>query len=68
MYVGMTNNLRRRFDEHNNGKERTTKSYAPFEIIFVEGFGTRMAARRREKYLKSGVGKEYIKREVLKLK
>ncbi|NWF87891.1 MAG: hypothetical protein HXY50_00350, partial [Ignavibacteriaceae bacterium] len=40
---------------------RTTKPYAPFELVHSEIFPTRTEARDREKYLKSGVGKEFLK-------
>ena len=61
IYVGLTSDPERRIIEHNALKERTTRSYAPFETILVEEFGTRVEARKREKYLKSGIGKEYLK-------
>jgi putative endonuclease len=59
IYVGMTNNLKRRLHEHNAGQNQSTKAYRPFSIIFVEEFENRGAARRKEKYLKSGIGNEY---------
>ena len=61
IYVGLTSNLERRFSDHTNGLNRTTKPYAPFVKLFAETFKTRQEARNREKYLKSGIGKEYIK-------
>lgn len=61
IYVGLTNNLKRRFRQHNDKKEKTTRAYAPFKILFTEEFMTRMEAREKEKYLKSGSGKEYLK-------
>ena len=61
IYVGLTNNSERRITEHNYKKEKTTRFYAPFETILIEKYNTRIEARRREKYLKSGVGKEYLK-------
>ncbi|MBP9803140.1 MAG: GIY-YIG nuclease family protein [Candidatus Pacebacteria bacterium] len=61
IYVGLTNNLDRRFSEHNNGKNKTTKPYKPFKIIYTEKFETRIEARVKEKYLKSGIGKEFLK-------
>jgi putative endonuclease len=61
MYVGLSNDYERRIREHNNGYERTTKPYRPFELILIEEFSTRPEARQREKYLKSGVGKAYLK-------
>jgi putative endonuclease len=61
IYVGMTNNLERRMKEHNGGENRTTKPYRPFVQILTEEFNSREEARKREKYLKSGIGKEYLK-------
>lgn len=56
IYVGLTNNLERRLREHNSGSNKTTKPYIPFELIITESFNTRIEARVREKYLKSGIG------------
>ncbi len=61
IYVGLTDNLERRLSQHNLGYNRTTKPYAPFTLIWSEIFETRPEARVREKYLKSGVGKEFLK-------
>ena len=62
IYVGLTDNLERRISQHNSGKSKTTRPYAPFVLIHSEQFDTRMEARQREKYLKSGVGKEFLKK------
>jgi putative endonuclease len=61
IYVGLTSNLAQRLKRHNNGYESTTKAYRPFKLIYTETFETRPEARTREKYLKSGVGKEFLK-------
>jgi len=61
IYIGLTNNPRRRIAQHNEGRERTTRSYAPFRILLIERFNSRQEARRREKYLKSGIGREYLR-------
>ena len=61
IYVGLTDNIQRRMAEHNGEKEKTTRAYAPFKAILIEKYDSRMAARKREKYLKSGAGKEYLK-------
>jgi len=61
IYVGLTNNPQRRIGQHNDGKERTTNPYKPFQTILLEKYPNRNEARKREKYLKSGVGKEYLK-------
>lgn len=61
LYIGLTNNFERRFKQHNEGQNRTTKPYAPFVLVLKETFPDRNRAREREKYLKSGIGKEYLK-------
>ncbi len=61
IYVGITDNLVRRFYEHNSGKNKTTKPYRPFKLIFSETHSSRYEARIREKELKSGFGKEFLK-------
>ena len=61
IYVGLTSNLKERIRRHNKGYEKTTKPYRPFKLIYSEVFETRKDARSREKYLKSGVGKEFLK-------
>lgn len=54
IYVGMTDNLERRLNEHNRGKNRSTKAYKPFTLIYNKNFETRLEAREHEKMLKSG--------------
>ncbi|MEQ8628851.1 GIY-YIG nuclease family protein [Ekhidna sp.] len=61
IYVGLTNNLERRLSEHNGGKNKTTRPYRPFVLIHSEKFNTRIDAREKEKYLKSGIGKDFLK-------
>ena len=57
----MTSNFERRLKEHNSGQNKSTKSFVPYDVIFTEKFETRIEARQREKYLKSGSGREFIK-------
>jgi len=61
IYVGITDNVNRRIKQHNSGYNKTTKPYLPYKIILIETFNDRLEARLREKYLKSGIGKEYLK-------
>jgi putative endonuclease len=61
LYVGLTNNIARRFKEHNQGYSKITKPYRPLDLVYSEKCGDRLEARKREKYLKSGCGKEWIK-------
>ena len=60
-YVGLCADLERRLKEHNSGKTFSTKAYRPWKLFFFETYPTRIEARKREIYLKSGVGKEWIK-------
>jgi putative endonuclease len=61
VYVGLTDNLNRRIAQHNKGWSKTTKPYAPFILLHSEEFPTRLEARKREKFLKSGAGREFLK-------
>jgi len=60
-YTGCTEDLRKRFQEHNDGKVNSTKSRGPFELIYYEASLNIEDAFTREKYLKSGMGKRYLK-------
>lgn len=60
-YKGMTNDLKKRVAEYNSRRVKSTKRYAPLELIHFETFETRIEARSREKFLKSGSGREFIK-------
>ncbi|MCX2838792.1 GIY-YIG nuclease family protein [Salinimicrobium sp. MT39] len=62
IYVGLTSDLNRRFEQHNSGKERTTRKFRPFKLIFSEICSSRTEARIREKYWKSGIGKEKLRK------
>ena len=61
LYTGYTNDLRKRFKEHNEGKSFHTKFRGPFELIYYEACHSKEDARSRELYLKSGNGKRYLK-------
>ena len=52
--------------QHKLGKEKTTRPYRPFRLVLLEEFPSRTDARVREKYLKTGTGKEYIKNEIIR--
>lgn len=60
-YTGSTRNLRKRFNDHNEGKASSTKNRRPFDLIYYEACINEHDARAREKYLKSGMGKRYLK-------
>ncbi len=60
-YTGHTNDIERRLKEHNSGKTKSIKLYTPFELIYIEKYFTRADAIKRERYLKSGSGREFLK-------
>ncbi len=60
-YIGSTLNLRKRILSHNVGRNKATKNGAPWGVIYCEIGLNREDARAREKYLKSGMGRRYVK-------
>ena len=60
-YTGYTNDLGKRFEEHNRQKVFSTKGRGPFRIFYYEASINEDDAKAREKYLKSGMGKRYLK-------
>jgi len=60
-YTGITNDIDRRLREHNRKKSNTivTRNLIDFTLVYKEEAVNRIEARKREKYLKSGVGREF---------
>ena len=64
-YTGYTSNLIQRFYSHNFlSKKGFTIRYRPWEVVYVEYFNTKEEAKSREKFLKSGQGRAWIKKNV----
>ncbi len=61
LYTGSTNDLKNRFKLHNDGRVASTRYRKPFILIYYEACLNQQDARAREKYLKSGPGKFYLK-------
>ncbi|MBK8290721.1 MAG: GIY-YIG nuclease family protein [Flammeovirgaceae bacterium] len=61
LYVGITNNLNRRIKEHNLGKNRYTKAFMPWRVVYTEYLPDYANARNREKYFKSHAGKKFLR-------
>ncbi|GEM_PF-1195610 len=61
LYKGCTENLERRFAEHNSGQTISTKHRGPWKLIYTEEFENRKIALQRERFLKSGKGREALK-------
>ena len=65
LYVGICKDVARRVKEHNAGKNRYTKGLRPWTLAFTETFPSWETARKKEKYYKSGSGKEELKRKLV---
>jgi putative endonuclease len=61
LYVGHTSNLEQRLGQHNNGITKSTKNRGPWRLVHREGFATRSEAASRERFLKTGQGREQLK-------
>jgi len=62
IYVGMTQNLVKRLEEHNSGKSCYTKRGTNWKMVYSKTFDSSEEARKREKYFKNTAGKEWLKR------
>jgi len=60
-YIGSSKDLRKRILRHNSGKNKSTKYGIPWKLIYYEACLNKKDARAREKYLKSGMGRRYLK-------
>ncbi|WP_375579154.1 GIY-YIG nuclease family protein [Marivirga tractuosa] len=60
-YTGFTGNLKKRLQKHDDGLVKSTKYRRPLSLIYFEGCINQQDATRREKYLKSGNGKIYLR-------
>jgi len=56
LYIGYTDDLRRRLSEHNKGLSRATKSRIPLDLVYYEAYASQADAKVREKRLKSSAG------------
>ena len=61
LYVGFTEDFKQRLIAHNNGDVISTKAHRPWQAIFLECYIDKGDALRREKYLKTTVGKRALK-------
>lgn len=69
VYTGSTMDLKRRVEEHQQGKVSSTRPFLPVRLLGYEAFATQSNARRRERYLKTTEGKRLFRqqyRDVLK--
>jgi putative endonuclease len=60
-YVGYTEDLKSRFEQHRKGKVSSTKNRRPLELIYSEVCLDKHDASHREKYLKTSYGKQFLR-------
>ena len=63
-YLGLTKDLKLRFEQHNKGLVESTKNRRPFRLIYYEACLDQNDASRREKYLKTYHGRMFLKRRL----
>jgi putative endonuclease len=62
LYIGSTDNIEKRLDQHNQGISEWTSKYHNWKLIYHEEFKTRKDALLREKFLKKQKGGDVLKR------
>ncbi|MFA5103848.1 MAG: GIY-YIG nuclease family protein [Candidatus Margulisiibacteriota bacterium] len=67
LYTGFTGDLEARVKLHNDGFVKATNSRRPFKLIYYEACEAKSDAMNREKQLKTGFGRAYLKRRITNL-
>jgi putative endonuclease len=63
-YIGFSTNLRARLRQHQDGESLATKSRGPWKLIYYEAYTEREDAEGREKFLKSGAGRRFLRTQL----
>lgn len=64
LYIGYSQDLKRRIKEHEHGEVRSTKDRLPIKLIYYEAFASVKDGKARERFLKSGFGREQLKKSL----
>ena len=64
LYVGRSDNLRKRFTQHNSGRVKSTKGYMPWTLVYYEAYQAKLDVTKREKQLKMHAAKEGLKKQI----
>lgn len=64
LYVGWTDDLRKRFKKHNAGKVTATQDRRPLKVVYYEACLDEDKAIKREKYFKTGFGRRFLKARI----
>ena len=60
-YTGFTKDLKSRFEQHKKGEVDSTRHRRPLELIYYEACLSQQDATKREKYLKTYMGKMFLR-------
>ena len=63
-YIGYSTDLKRRLSEHRRGASFATKSRGPWKLIYYEAYTEREDAEGRERFLKSGAGRRFLRAQL----
>jgi putative endonuclease len=61
-YTGYSSDVNRRIIEHNSGKTESTRRRRPFKLLYLEKYQSEEEAKKRERFLKRGKGREELKK------
>lgn len=64
-YIGYTNNIKKRLEEHKRGLSKSTKTRLPMKLIYFEGCTNQKDAQRRENYLKTTGGNRFLAKRLV---
>ena len=64
LYKGCTEDLKKRFDEHNSGKVKSTKPFRPWTLVYYEAHLNKTLARKAELFYKTSQGRRQIKKKL----
>jgi putative endonuclease len=63
-YTGSTGDLKTRVEDHSQGRVESTRYRRPLHLAYYEACLAEADARRRERYLKTGRGKKYLRQRL----
>ncbi len=67
LYIGTTNNIEIRLEQHNAGLSKSTKYRRPFKLIYIEEYKSRSDAMKREWYFKNTTeGNKLMRKLIIK--
>lgn len=61
-YIGFSEDVSQRVEEHNSGKNISTKNRRPFKLMYYEAHLSKLDALKRERYFKTAKGKTMLKK------